>query len=90
MFQYAVQRLRRQSPELAALTIPDLVLAALTRAGREIEGTLGDLAGIAGWIDYVNHDGCDAAEVRRILDGLVKDGWLTVKGKRWKLRRPWP
>ena len=88
--RYAVRRLRRQDPARTALSLSDLVLAALTREGRDTEGTLSDLAAIAGWLDYVNHDGSRVRDVERILAELVHEGWLALEGQRWTLRRAWP
>ncbi len=76
--------------EKSTSLLAELVLAALSSEGQRSEGALTDVNGIAGWIDYINHDGCTAADVRRILDGLVEDGALSIEGNRWKLARPWP
>jgi hypothetical protein len=85
----AVSRARKTAP---ALSIDELALAALTKNGGSREGTLSDelLAGIAGWVDYVNHDGCTAREARAMLDRWVRQGTLAIEGTRWRLLRPWP
>ena len=71
--------------EVIALALPEIALAALTPDGRQRAGALGDLSSIAGWIDYVNHDGCTAAEVRSLLQQCVDDGVLSIEGDRWRL-----
>ena len=86
----AVERARRELGPETTPSIAELVLASLSSEGQRSEGSLTDLEGIAGWIDYINHDGCTTADVRRILDELVADGALSVQGNHWKLARPWP
>ncbi|MBA3538976.1 MAG: hypothetical protein H0T79_05050 [Deltaproteobacteria bacterium] len=70
-------------------TLAELAIAGLTRNGTLTSGTL-DLAGLAGWIDYLNHDGCTADEARRLLDPFVTSGQLVIAGERWTLARAWP
>jgi DNA-binding IclR family transcriptional regulator len=88
----AVQRARKALGRAGLQPAPeDLVVAALSHNGAVAEGELpADLSGVASFVDYVNHDGCDAAAVRRMLDALVERGVLAVDGGRWTLRRPWP
>jgi hypothetical protein len=81
----AVSRARKLPT--TAPTIPELALAALTRNGADREGELGDLAALAGWIDYINHDGCTAAGARAFLDLCPE---LAITGTRWRLITPWP
>jgi len=85
----AVSRARKEAP---SLSIPELALAALTGNGKERGGTLskGVLGSIAGWVDYVNHDGCTGDEVQAMLEGWVTDGVLSIDGANWKLLKPWP
>jgi transposase-like protein len=69
----------------------DLLLAALSNNGSATQGQLPeDLGGIASWIDHINHDGCDANEIRRLLASLAARGMLAIAGTRWKLLKPWP
>jgi hypothetical protein len=75
----------RSTPSLA-----ELALAALTNNGCKGEGALDDLASIASWIDYVNHDGATAADVRRLLDECAAVGLLAIDGERWRLLGDWP
>ena len=82
-----IQRARKDpstNPSLA-----ELALAALTHNGNSRQGRL-DLAGIARWIDYVNHDGCTEADVRALLDTCVAAGQLAIDGSEWHLLVPWP
>jgi hypothetical protein len=51
---------------------------------------LAGLAGIAGWIDYVNKDGSTAQDVLRMLGTFVTSGQLAIEGDRWTLLKPWP
>lgn len=80
----AVSRARRN--DATAPSLAELALAALTRNGTETTGAL-DLAAVAGWIDYVNHDGCTAAQARALLDACPQ---LAIAGDRWTLVTPWP
>jgi transposase-like protein len=82
----AVERARR---EVRSLTLEELAMAALTRNGEREAGEL-DLAGIAAWLDYVNHDGSTAEDARRLLDGVVARGQLAIDGSAWRLLEPWP
>lgn len=86
----AVQRARRESPPGSELSLDELALAALSKNGARKKGSLANLRGIAGWLDYVNHDGCTAADVRALLDGFVQSGHLAIDGDRWTLREKWP
>ncbi len=82
----------RKSPALAGFpTLRDLVLATLTESGTKTEGEIpADLSGIAAFIDWQNHDGCTASEVKRLLGDLARDGIILLEGGRWRLLRPWP
>ncbi|MFO0746222.1 MAG: hypothetical protein U1F43_11185 [Myxococcota bacterium] len=62
-----------------------LILDELRRQG--IEGPLPDLAGLAGWVDYQNHDGTTAAELRGDLERLAAAGWLALADGRYRLLR---
>jgi len=73
-----------------ALAMKDVLIAALTNEGRAKSGELGDLGELASYLDYVNHDGSRAEDVRVMLDGLVRDGVLSIEGTRWTLITPWP
>jgi hypothetical protein len=59
------------------------------RNGTRTRGTL-DLAGIAKWIDYVQHDACSEADARRLLEPWIASGELVIADGRWRLRRSWP
>ncbi len=85
-----VARLRKELPIETTLSLGDLLLAALTTEGKVSSGKLDDLAGLAGWIDYLNHDGCDADDIRRMLAELAEGGHLDITDGKWKLLRPWP
>jgi len=70
----------------------DLVIAALTNHGVLTDGELpANLDSLASYVDYVNHDGCDAAQLRAMLTSLVACGVLAIDGQRWRLlRAEWP
>lgn len=85
-----VARARRELPAETTLSLDDQLLAALSKQGRVRSGTLGELADLASWIDYLNHDGCNAAEIRRMLAGLARDGRIALSGDRWRLLVRWP
>ena len=92
-FDLSVGMLRRAMKEYAMQAIPaprDIVLHALTQGGVKRSGKLGNLDSLAGYVDYVNHDGCDAREVRRLLTEIEENGVLSVKGDEWRLRGEWP
>ena len=84
----ALRRARKERP--ARLTRDDLILAALTKNGAQSAGEVGDLAGLASWLDYVNHDGSTAGEVERDLARLVSEGRLVLEGGRFRLVGRWP
>jgi hypothetical protein len=87
----ALQRARKALGVEAMPGPEDLVLAALTRNGARRRGTLpAELDGLAGFIDYVNKDGCTAAEVRAMLRRLARRRVLTLDERRWALCVPWP
>lgn len=85
----AVTRARKSAP---ALSLAELALAALTGNGARANGTLtaGGLAQIASFIDYVNHDGCTAEDVRALLAACAAQGTLELQGDEWSLPAPWP
>lgn len=88
----ALQRARKQlgAAELRP-SREDLVLATLTDYATLTEGPLPrDLASLASYIDYVDKDGCTAADVRTTLAELARRNVLAVTGDRWKLLQPWP
>jgi len=68
----------------------DLLLAALTKNGEQVEGEIGSLSAIAAWLDYVNHDGTTAAEVERDLDRLASAGRIVLHDGRFRLVVSWP
>jgi hypothetical protein len=72
------------------VSLSELALAALTKNGTRKKGTLSGLGRIASWIDYIDHDGCTADDVRNLLDEFVASGHLSIEGDRWKLREAWP
>lgn|GEM_PF-3401727 len=86
----AVERARRERPDETRLSLDDYLLATLSDDGLAETGTIGDLASLAGYIDYINHDGCNADDIQRMLDALVSDGKISIKDKTWRLLVPWP
>jgi hypothetical protein len=85
-----VRRARKRQPELARLSSAELALAALTNNGLEPEFTFADLARVAAWLDYVNHDGSTEEDVRRLLQGLAEQGLLELGERAGRLLRDWP
>jgi hypothetical protein len=71
-------------------TLAELALSALTRNGTTRAGTLDDLAAIASWLDYVNHDGSTAADVRNLLAECARAGLIAIDGGAWRLLADWP
>lgn len=87
----SIAALRRARRTLTVqLDRDDLLLAALTNNGTRTEGTIGDLASLAGWLDAVNHDGSDAATIARDLTRLARAGRITYDGDRFSLVGDWP
>lgn len=86
----ALRRARELHGLAAHPSREDLALSALTKAGAQAEGELGDLAGLASFLDHVNHDGTTEAEVRDLLRALEARGLLALEGPRWRLLAPWP
>lgn len=85
--------LRRARASLGAEAWPDrsdLVLAALTRSGERDRGPVADLASIAGFVDWCNHDGTTADEVPALLQGLVDRGLIELTAGQFRLLRRWP
>lgn len=68
----------------------DLLISALTRAGQDREGALGDPRGLASYLDYLNHDGTGADEVLAMIAALADRGVLAVEDGRYRLLVPWP
>ncbi|MGZ6142990.1 MAG: hypothetical protein ACXWLM_06610 [Myxococcales bacterium] len=81
---------RRARATVTGLDLSDYALAALTGDGKRRKGVLGDLTAIAGYIDYINHDACTAAEARALLQECVEEGVLAIEGDRWRLTKAWP
>jgi len=65
-------------------------LAALTNNGEERSFSVLDLQRIAAFLEYVNHDGCMAAEVRRLLETLAAVGQIRLSADSGELLREWP
>jgi hypothetical protein len=84
----ALRRAKKAAP--ANLTRDDLILAALTKNGEQREGTVGDLASLASFIDYLNHDGSTAAGVENDLRRLASEGRIALAGARFRLLARWP
>lgn len=84
----ALRRARKTSA--VRVTRDDLLVAALTRNGEETEGPIPDLAGLASWLDHVNHDGSTAEGVRQDLERLAAAGRLVLTGGRYRLVGRWP
>ncbi len=80
----AVSRARKNAA--TAPSLAELALAALTRNGTLREGPL-ELAAVAGWIDYIDHDGCTEAQARALLEACPQ---LAIAGDRWTLVAAWP
>ena len=84
----AVARARKTTP---ALSLSELAVAALSENGTRSRGKLSaaTLAGVASWIDYVNHDACGVDEARALIERASAAGLLTLDGDRWTLSA-WP
>lgn len=83
-------RARRELGLAAYPTRHDLVLAALTDCGRNTTGEVHELASIASYVDWQNHDGSTAEDVRQLIDDLIAQGTLAIENGRFRLLRPWP
>jgi len=79
----AVARARKS---VADLSLAELAIAALTDHGTKAKGPASDLAGVAKWLDYVNHDASTVDDVKRLL---VPD-WIALTARGWRLLAPWP
>jgi hypothetical protein len=79
---------KRKKPKFMPKTRDDLILATLTKDGELTEGDVGDLAGLAAWLDHVNHDGSTAEGVGRDLARLAAEGRIALEGGRFRLLRP--
>ena len=77
---------RARADPATAPTLAELALAALTTNGTVTSGAL-ELAGVAGWIDHLNHDGCTETEARALLESCAE---LAIEGDRWRLVGDWP
>ncbi|MEO8703502.1 MAG: hypothetical protein ABI867_25870 [Kofleriaceae bacterium] len=86
----AITRARRERPPGSMPTFAETALGALTNLGVDTSGSLDQLAGVAGWLSYVNKAEETAASVRVILEEHVASGLLEITGDRWTLVRPWP
>ncbi|MGZ3422632.1 MAG: hypothetical protein ACXWUG_05960 [Polyangiales bacterium] len=72
-------------------SVSDLVIAALTANGTRKAGALPtDYAAVASFVDYVNHDGCTADEVRGVVETLSRDGTLRIHDGQFELLVTWP
>jgi hypothetical protein len=72
-------------------SLDDLLIAALSCNGEQSEGELpADYAHLAGWLDYINHDGCTADEARARVAKLAVDGLVELRGETWRLLVAWP
>lgn len=60
-------------------SLAELALAALTNNGTAKTGAIAELAGVAAWLDHLNHDGCTVDDVRALLADLV-----AFDGDRWR------
>jgi len=79
----------RKAPE-SRPSVAELALAALTSNGTSASGAVADLAGVASWIDYVNHDGSTIDTIREVLAPFVAAGVLAFEGDRWRFTGQWP
>jgi hypothetical protein len=87
--------LRRAIKEYAPVSHPsqrDLVIHALSAGGGQTSGALPDLKLVASYIDYNNKDGCQKADVERVIGLLVEESILALEedGTLWRLLRPFP
>jgi hypothetical protein len=92
-FGITAAALRRARKELGAagwLSREELLLGALCEAGTKAGGALGNLEGLAGYLDHVNHDGTTVAEVEAMLRGLAASGRIELDGDRWRLVGEFP
>lgn len=86
----ALTRARKELGLAAYPSREDLLLAAITRNGEQLEGALPELRLLASWLDYTNHDGSSAEEVAGMLDDLAARGVLALAEGRYRLLVPWP
>jgi hypothetical protein len=86
----ALGRARRELGPAATPSREDLLLAAITRNGDQLEGALPDLRALASWLDYTNHDGSSTEEVAGMLDELAARGVIALTEGRYRLLVPWP
>jgi transposase-like protein len=89
-FDVPLAQVRRARGEVAALTLPELVLASLSQNGLLQTFSTADLSSVARYVDYVNHDGCTEQDVRTLLDELVRLGAIAIEGTQARLLRSWP
>jgi len=86
----ALTRARKQLGLAAYPSREDLLLAAITRNGAQLEGALPEPRALASWLDYANHDGSTTEEVATMLDDLAARGLLALTEGRCRLLVPWP
>src|SRR6478735_2392097 len=79
-FDVPLAQVRRARSDVAALTLPELVLAALSQNGLLQSFPIADLSSVAGYIDYVNHDGCNEEDVRAMLEELARAEAIAIEG----------
>ena len=92
-FQVPIARVRaarRDCPEQTQLSLAELALAALTNNGLDPSFTLQNLERVAGWLDYVNHDGSTVEDVRRLLTELAERGLIRLAKDSGELVEAWP
>jgi len=85
-----VSAARKRYPEETRITLAELALAALTHNGLDSSCSLADLASVAEWLDYVNHDASTIEDVRLLLNELAEQGLLELRGETALLLKPWP
>lgn len=92
-FDLSIGMLRRALRDFWVEAFPaprEIVLHAFTDGGTRKRGELPNLATVASYVDFVNKDGMTQAGVEAIVDELVAEGTLALKGKRWRLLVEWP
>jgi hypothetical protein len=83
-------RARKDAGAEGHLSVQELVLTAITKRGAVTEGTVGDLASIAAFVDWQNHDGCKPDDVAATLTELEQSGLVILSGSHFRLVDPWP
>jgi len=87
---HSVRRARRDPALDTSLSLAELALAVLSKNGLEWSFALGDLRQVAGFIDYVNHDGCTPEDVRTLLESLADAGVIELGAESGRLLVAWP